>query len=260
MQTLFLRKNSRCIFRAVVSEEAVMFIAFFVTVLSFFSLFVFFVQNYKNSHIAIHKEQVKLLDAKGLLFDNKIYKLIIDIKNKESREISRIDIHLSTFSVECDHKEFIKISDNIYGCISPLNFKSARITYNSSKYSFYVYVDEDGELTLLEKISQGSIARQVLFKGLVPCSELVRNSLCCLVKEIIDNDNPLYHYAIGKPIVALQKLSDNTYRIYVLMYPIQLNYIKSINIKIYYNNEKSVIILKQYKRVNNIIKMVVNNG
>ena len=260
MQTLFLRKNSCCILRAVISEEAVILIAFLVTVVSFFGLFVFFVQNYRNNHIAIHKEQVKLLDAKGLLFDNKVYKLIIDIKSEKSREISRIDLLLATYSVECSHREFIKISDDIYGCVSPLNFKSARVTYNGSLYSFYVYVDEDGELTLLEKINQGSVVQQVLFKSLAPCSEMTQRSLCCFVKEIINGNNPLYHYVISRPIIALQKLSDNAYRIYVLMYPIQLNYIKSISIKIYYNNEKTVIILKQYKRVNNIIKMVVNNG
>ena len=261
MQTLFLRKNSHYIFRAVVSEETVILMAFLVTVISFFSLFVFFVQNYRNNRPAMHKGQVKLLDAKGLLFHNKIYKLIIDIKNNKSREIFRIDLFLLAYSVECNHKEFIKISDNIYGCISSLNFKSARITYNGILYSFYVYVDEDGRLTLLEKINEGSVAKQVIFKSLAPCSKTSQRSLCCFIKEIINDNNPIYHYVINRPIIALQKLNDNTYRIYVLMHPIKVNYIKPISIKIYYNNnEKMNIILKQYRRENNIIKMVVNNG
>jgi len=260
MQTLFLRRNPCCIFRAVISEEAVVLIAFLVTVASFFGLFVFFVQNYKNNHIAMHKEQVDLLDAKGLIFNNKLYKLIIDIKSKKLIKISGIDLLLPTYSVKCSHREFIKISDDIYGCVSALNFKSAKIAYNDSLYSFYVYVDEDGELTLLEKISQGSVARQVLFKGLAPCSEMAQRSLCCFIKEIISNNNPLYHYVISRPIIALQKMSNNTYRIYVLMYPTKPNYIKSINIKIYYNNEKIFINLKQYKRIGNVIEMVMSNG
>lgn len=266
MQVLFLHKNNMYRlylprFRGIVQEESIVVVAFLITVISFLSLFVFFVQNYRKNISNKQLTGISIINAKGLSIDNKLYKIIIDIKGKDEPPSKIAITFQGEASSTCTKDYLIRIKDDLYGCVSANNFKSTNVSINNKYYFFYMYINENGKLTLLESLHQNGKVSWVTFEGLVPCSRKSSSSICCLVARMAEDSIPFYHYIIASPIVILEKLSKNTYRIYVLVHPTPLKYLTNITMKIYYNKQEFTFVLKPHRYIDNgVLELVTSNG